>query len=549
MRILVVGGVAGGMSFAARARRLSENADIVVFERGPHVSFANCGLPYYLGGEIVERDALLLHTPQDLAASLRLDVKVNHEVLSIDRDGQTIIVRSEVGTSSEPYDVLVLSTGSAPVVPPIAGLDRPSVARRTMTLRDVPDADRIDGIVRDGARTAVILGGGFIGLEVAEALSERGLQVTVVDVADQVLTPLDAEMAQPVHRELLGAGVKVHLGAAAVAIDDHDVVLTDSTRLPADLVLLSVGVRPETDLARDAGLELGVRGALRVDTHGRTSDPNIWAVGDAVEVKNAVTDQVGLVPLAGLANRQGRAVADRLFGRTSDVPPALGTAIVRVFGLTAAMTGASEKVLVAQNRDFRKIYLHPNDHAGYFPGAESIHLKVLFSPDGQLLGAQAVGRAGVDKRIDVIATALRAGMRVTQLAELELAYSPPYGSAKDAVNMVGFMAQNLLRGDVKFWYAEDLAKLPEPAVLLDVRSRREFTSAALPSSVNIPHTELRDRMSEIPTDRPVFAYCASGFRSYLAARVLSQSGYQVSTLAGGMTTMNAWLNIADGGRE
>ncbi len=543
MRILVVGGVAGGMSFAARARRLSEEAEIVVFERGPYVSFANCGLPYYLGGDISERDALLLHTPRDLAESLNLDVRVHHEVMSIDPDSRTIVVRSQSGTRTEPYDVLVLSTGSTPVVPPIDGLERSSVARRTVTLRDVPDADRIESLIDEGARTATVLGGGFIGLEVAEALSNRGLRVSLIDLAEQVLTPLDPEMARPVEHELKRAGVATHLGRAAKAIGDHDVVLTDETRLPADLVILAAGVNPDTALARAAGLQLGLRGAVRVDTHGRTSDPHIWAVGDAVEVKNAVTDHIGLVPLAGLANRQGRAVADRLFGRAGDVPAALGTAIVRVFGLTAAMTGASEKVLVAQNRDFRKIYLHPNDHAGYFPGAEQIHLKVLFSPDGQILGAQAVGRAGVDKRIDVLATAIRAGLRVTQLAELELAYSPPYGSAKDAVNMVGFMAQNLLRGDVTFWYPEDFSDLPNDALVLDVRTPNEHEAGALAGSVLIPHTELRQRLGELPRDRAVYAYCASGFRSYLAARVLAQNGYRVFTLAGGMATMEAWLEV------
>lgn len=544
MRILVVGGVAGGMSFAARARRLDESAEIVVFERDPYVSFANCGLPYYVAREIEQRDDLLLHTPESLAASLKLDVRVGHEVRSIDPAAKTITVHTPSGADVvEAYDVLVLSTGAAPIIPPIQGLDRDSVKARTHVLRNVPDVDAITALVDGGAKTAVILGAGFIGLEMAEALVHRHLHVSLVDLADQVMAPLDPEMARTVQSELTRAGVDVHLGVSATAIDDEAVTLSDGTRLPADLIVLAIGVRPESDLAAAAGLDLGVRGAVRVDDHSLTSDPSIYAVGDSVEVTNAVTDQVGVVPLAGLANRQGRAAADHLFGRTSQRPAALGTAIVRVFNVTAATTGASEKVLAAQGIDYRKVYLHPNDHAGYYPGASSIHLKVIFSPEGTILGAQAVGRAGVDKRIDVIATAIRGGLTVDDLAELELAYAPPFGSAKDPINMAGFMAQNLLRGDVAFWYGEQLPDLPADAVLLDVRTPREVARGALPNQLNIPHTELRERIAEIPVGRPVYAYCASGFRSYLAARILTQSGYEAATLAGGMATMKAWLQI------
>lgn len=544
MRILVVGGVAGGMSFAARARRLDESAEIVVFERDPYVSFANCGLPYYVAGEIRERDDLLLHTPESLAASLALDVRIGHEVISIDRAARTITVRTPDGTEAvEPYDVLVLSTGAAPIIPPIDGLELPEVRRRTHVLRNVPDVDAITALVDQGAETAVILGAGFIGLEMTEALVNRGVSVALVDLANQVLSPLDPEMARTVQTELTRAGVDVHLGVSATAIDDTAVTLSDGTRLPADLVVMAIGVRPESDLAVAAGLEQGVRGAIRVNGHSLTSDPAIYAVGDSVEVTDAVTDQVGVVPLAGLANRQGRAAADHLFGRDDHRPPALGTAIVRVFDVTAATTGASEKVLAARDVDYRKIYLHPNDHAGYYPGASSIHLKLLFAPDGRVLGAQAVGKAGVDKRIDVIATALRAGMTIDDLAELELAYAPPFGSAKDPVNMAGFMAQNLLRGDVRFWYGEELDRLPDDAVLLDVRTPREVSRGALPGAINIPHTELRDRIGELPLGRPVYAYCASGFRSYLAARLLMQRGFDAATLAGGMATMRSWLQI------
>lgn len=543
MRILVVGGVAGGMSFAARARRLDEDAEIVVFERGPDVSFANCGLPYFVGGEITERRQLLLHSPRGLAASLNLDVRIHHEVIAIDRPRKTITVRSPDGIRVEPYDVLVLSTGAAPVVPALPGLADPEIRRRVHVLRNVPDVDAIEQVISGGATSAVILGAGFIGLEMAESLVARGLSVTLIDLADQVLTPLDPEMAQPVRAELERAGVRVLLGATVTDVTPTGVIIRPDTAIRADLVVVAIGVRPESDLARGAGLELGVRDAIRVDDHSMTSDPHIYAVGDAVEVRSAVTDQVGLVPLAGLANRQGRAAADHLFGRPAQRPPALGTAIVRVFSVTAATTGASEKVLRAHGREYRKVYLHPSDHAGYYPGATPIHLKVIFAPDGALLGAQAVGKNGVDKRIDVLATALRAGMRVTDLAELELAYAPPFGSAKDAVNMAGFMAENLLHGDVRFWYGEELGSLPPDAVLLDVRRPDEVAAGALPGAVNIPHTELRARIAEIPIGRPVFAYCATGFRSYLAVRLLSQRGIQAATLAGGMATMDEWLEL------
>lgn len=543
MRILVVGGVAGGMSFAARARRLDETAEIVVFERDPYVSFANCGLPYYVAGEIEHREELLLHTPESLRASLNLDVRVNHEVVAIDRAAKTITVRSSDGETVEPYDVLVLSTGAAPIVPPIAGLDRPQVRRRTHVLRNVPDVDAIHALVDQGAATAAILGAGFIGLEMAEALAHRGVAVTLVDLADQVLAPLDPEMARTVQSALSRAGVAVRLGVSATEITDTELVLSDAARVPADLIVVAIGVRPESELAQAAGLETGLRGAVKVNGDSLTSDPSIYAVGDSVEVTNAVTDQAGIVPLAGLANRQGRAAADHLFGREAHRPPALGTAIVRVFDVTAATTGASEKVLIAQGLDYRKVYLHPNNHAGYYPGASSIHFKLLFSPDGRILGAQAVGRKGVDKRIDVVATAIRGDLTVDDLAELELAYAPPFGSAKDPVNMAGFLAQNLLRGDVVFWYGEDLPKLPDDAVLLDTRTPREFARGALDGAINIPHTELRSRLSEIPEGRPVYAYCASGFRSYLAARILTQHGWDAATLAGGMATMKAWLQI------
>jgi NADPH-dependent 2,4-dienoyl-CoA reductase/sulfur reductase-like enzyme/rhodanese-related sulfurtransferase len=550
MKVVVVGGVAGGMSFAARARRLAEDAQIVVLERDAYVSYANCGLPYHLGGEIPDRAALLLHTPATLAASLNLDVRTGHEAIAVDIAARTVTVRERDGGREyvESYDALVLSTGATPIVPQIPGVELPQVRM----LRTVPDVDALKALVDAGARRAVVAGAGFIGLEVAEALNHRGLDVTVVDLADQVLPPLDPEMARAVELALTGAGVEVRTSTSVTAITPTDatdatadgavrVTLSDGTELPADLVLLSVGVRPESSLARAAGLELNERGAVRVDEHLLTSAPGVYAVGDAIEVVDAVTGAPAVVPLAGPANRQGRAAANHLFGRPGGRTPVLGTAIVRVFDTVAATTGRPEKALRAAGIAHHAIHLHPGHHAGYFPGARSMHLKLVFAPDGRILGAQATGSEGVDKRIDVIATAIRAGLTVADLAELELAYAPPFGSAKDPVNMAGFAASNLLAGDFTVWHGADLdddGRTADGATLLDVRSPREYASGHLPGALNIAHTELRERLAEVPAGVAVRVYCASGFRSYLALRILRQHGWDdVASLSGGLTTL------------
>ncbi|MBO0869855.1 MAG: FAD-dependent oxidoreductase [Micromonosporaceae bacterium] len=549
MRMVVVGGVAGGMSFAARARRLAEDAEIIVLERGDYVSFANCGLPYHVGGEIPDRADLLLHTPASLAASLNLDVRTGHEVTGIDRAARRVSVRQTAGGRGYEldYDALVLATGAAPARPPIPGLDLPQVR----TLRTVPDADAVNDLIEAGARRAVVLGAGFIGLEAVEALRHRGLQVDLVEREAQVLPPLDPELAGLLAGELRAHQVGVHLGVAASGVrparpgTGHavEVGLADGRVLAADVVLLSVGVRPERALARQAGLKLGTGGAVRVDATMRTSDRHIWAVGDAVEVVDAVTGAPSVVPLAGPANRQGRIAADAVLGRAVAAPPAMGTAIVRVFGLTAAVTGASGAALRRAGLPHHAVHLHPGDHAGYYPGAGQIHLKLTFAGDGRLLGGQAVGAAGVDKRIDVLATALRAGMTVDDLADLELAYAPPFGSAKDPVNMAGFLAQNVLHGDVRLWYPEELPALAEAgALLLDVRSAAEYRAGHLPGAVNVPHTQLREELDEIralAAGAPVRVYCATGFRSYLAHRVLTQAGLDSATLSGGLTTLRA----------
>ena len=553
-RVLIVGGVAGGMSAATRARRLSEEAEIVVFERGPHVSFANCGLPYYLGGEITDRDKLLVQTPDRLRAAFNIDVRVRSEVVAIDRGRKQIAVR-DLATGreyAERYDALVLSTGAAPIVPRVPGAERPG----HFVLRSLDDMDAIDAWVKArAAKTAVVVGGGFIGLEVAEQFRRRGLRVTVVERNPQVLKPFDPEMAALLHIELRKHGVALHLDNGLARFDAPTasegaaasvVVLADGTRLPADVVVLGLGVRPEAKLARDAGLALGPTGGVKVDGHLRTSDPSIYAVGDAIEVTHGVTGKPALIPLGGPANRQGRTAADNIFGVPSKYPGTLGTAIVRVFDLTAAVTGANEGQLAAAGIAFESVSLHPNAHAGYFPGAKSLALKLLFAPDGgKLLGAQAVGPDGADKRIDVLATALRAGMTVDDVADLELCYAPPFGSAKDPVNLAGMAAQNVRAGRVRTIRWDEVAALDRSQTLiLDVRDAKEREGGAvIPGSVHVPLGELRSRLHELPRDREIIAHCASGQRSYNACRVLTQHGFRCRNLTGAFKT---WKAAQDG---
>ena len=546
-RIVVVGGVAGGMSAAARARRLSEDAHIVVLERDAYVSFANCGMPYHIGGDIPDRDDLLVQTPASLAANLNLDVRVANEVVAIDTSGKIVQVRDlEAGRTYQlPYDKLVLATGAKPVQPSLPGIDSPLVH----TLRNLEDMDRIKAVVDAGSGRAVVIGGGYIGIEMVEALRHRGWQVTLLEAADQVMGPLDPEMAQQVQAELARNSVQLQLGAKAEGFTDTSVLTSDGV-LPADLVVLAIGVLPESSLARFAGLRATDRGAIVVDAHQLTSDPDVYAVGDSVQVTDTVTGEPTVVPLAGPANRQGRIAADHMFGRDARYTTTQGTAIVKVFDLTAGGTGANEKVLRRNGIDYRKVYVHPNGHASYYPGTAAMHLKLLFAADdGRVLGGQVVGYDGVDKRIDVLAVAVRAGLTVWDLAELELAYAPPYGSAKDPINMAGFQGSNLLDGTIELWYPQDWGNLPHDAVILDVRTERENTECALPMSVNIPVQELRERHTEIDRHRPVYIYCRSRFRSYLAYRILKGLGFQqVATLSGGTLTMEhsvPWLRPLD----
>jgi len=541
MKLLIVGGVAGGASAAARARRLSEEAEIVVFERGPDVSFANCGLPYYVGGEIAERGKLLITTPERLRARFNLDVRTRSSVEAVDRVGKKIRVRDLTSGQvyDESYDKLILAPGAAPLLPPFPGVDLPGI----FTLRNLQDVDRIKQKTDDGVKHAVVVGAGFIGIELVENLIRRGVATTLVELQDQILPTFDKEMTTPMREALVARGVTLLLGQSVEAFESNKdgltVCLNSGTRLSAQLVVIGVGVRPENKLAVDAGLDVGPRGGIRVNEYLQTSDSDIYAVGDAIEARDAVTSDATQIPLAGPANRQGRLAADNIFGRPSKYRGTQGTAILGFFDRTAAMTGQSEKSLRRANRPFRKIYIHPANHAGYYPGAEPMVLKVLFHPDtGKLLGAQAVGGAGVDKRIDVLAVALQAGMSVFDLEEMELAYAPQFGSAKDPVNMAGFVAGGLIRGDHPQLDVEAVLALTEAErpLLLDVRTPQEFSAGNIPGSINIPVDDLRSRLEEVPRDREIAVYCQVGQRGYLATRILRQSGFHASNIGGGYKT-------------
>jgi NADPH-dependent 2,4-dienoyl-CoA reductase/sulfur reductase-like enzyme/rhodanese-related sulfurtransferase len=538
VKVVIVGGVAGGMSAATRLRRLREDAEIVVLERGPDVSYANCGLPYHVGGVIPERDDLLLQTPASLRARFALDVRVRHEVVGVDTAARTVRVRDLAADRvyDLSYDDLVLSPGATPVVPPVPG------AERGLTLRDVGDTDRVVEAAGAGARSAVVVGAGFIGVELAENLVRVGLDVTLVELADQVLPPLDPEMAFPLADELRRGGVRLRLATRVVKVLPDSVELDDGSVVPAGLVVFAAGVRPDTALARAAGLEIGPRGGIAVDDRQRTSDPHVYAVGDAAEKRDRLTGDSTLVPLANLANRHGRLVADVIAGRPVRSRSAVGTSIVKVLGLTAAATGWSEKRLRDAKRPHSVIHIHPASHAGYYPGGRPMALKLLLDPaDQRILGAQAVGVDGVDKRIDVLATALAAGLTAPELADLELAYAPPYGSAKDPVNMLGYVADNratATTGTLQ-WHETGQA-VCDGAVLLDVRTPAEHAAGALPGSLNIPVDELRARLAEVPADRPVVVYCQVGLRGHTAARILAQHGRDdVRNLDGGWLTWRA----------
>jgi NADPH-dependent 2,4-dienoyl-CoA reductase/sulfur reductase-like enzyme/rhodanese-related sulfurtransferase len=543
-RLLIVGGVAGGASTAARARRLCERCEIVVFDQGPFVSFANCGLPYHVGSVIPEEQDLIVASPDRFRQYFNIDVRVRNEVLAVDRQHNEIEVRDlQSGrTYRERYTKLVLSPGAEAVRPPLPGIELPGI----FVVRTIPDSRRIRAwIDQRRARTAVVIGAGFIGLEMAENLARRDLQVTVLEVAPQVMPPLDPEMAVYVAEHLATQGVALRLGDGVAGFEEGPgdgltVRAESGERVAADLVILAIGVRPRVALAEGCGLELGERGGIKVDASMRTSDAKIYAVGDAVEVTDVVTGGSVLAALAGPANRQGRIAADAMFGRPSAFRGVQSTAVCGVFGLTVAQTGASEKALRRAGRDdFESVYLHPGNHVGYYPGAQPIHLKLVFAlGDGRILGAQAVGAAGVARRIDVIAMALQKGGTVFDLEEAELCYAPQYGAAKDPVNLAGMVAANVLRGDHPLAHWSELDA--DEVYLVDVRTPDEFSEGHAPGAVNIPLETMRGRLADIPEDRETWVYCGVGQRAYYATRALVQSGHRVRNLSGGIQTYQAF---------
>ncbi len=536
-KLVIIGGVAGGATAAARARRLDEHAEIVVFERGAHVSFANCGLAYHIGGEIAARQKLLVQTNEGLARRFALDIRTQSEVAAIDREAKTIRVRDRASGREydESYDFLLLAPGAEPVRPPLPGVDH----ARIFTLRSLADMDRIKQVVDGGAKDALVVGGGFIGLEMAESFRRRGLSVVLVELLSQVMPPLDPEMAVPIHEELATSGVQLHLGDRVTGFAESagrvHASLKSGATVDVDLVMLAVGVRPDSKLAGEAGLTLNERGAIVVDEHMCTSDPSIYAVGDAVQVRDAVLGSPTLIPLAGPANRQARIAADNICGRPSRYRGSQGTSVVRVFRLTVASTGASEKVLRERGAAFKKVYVTAPHHVGYFPGAEPMLIKLLFAPDdGRILGAQIVGGAGVDKRIDVLALAIQARLTVADLEQAELAYAPQFGAAKDPINMVGFVAGNLLRGDDEYVYPEDLDHGARAGwTIVDVREEPEFEAGHVPGALLVPLSQLRQRWQEIPRDKPIAVHCAGGQRSYYACRILRQKDVPCMNVPGG----------------
>jgi NADPH-dependent 2,4-dienoyl-CoA reductase/sulfur reductase-like enzyme/rhodanese-related sulfurtransferase len=545
MKTVIVGGVAAGASTGARLRRLDESAEIVVLERDHYVSFANCGLPYHIGGTIPDRDSLLLQTPESLGKSLALDVRTGQEVLRIDRNAKEVEVRdlAQGRTYRESYDKLVLCLGAVPIRPPIPGADDPGVD----VLRNIPDMDRIIARLDEGASSAVVVGGSYIGLELTEALRSRGLQTTVVERTERLMPWLDPEMTRILDYHVCTHDVDLRLGTSATKVrrgeDDRLVLdLSDGTSVGADVVVMAAGARPNVELARDAGLEIGPRGGIVVDAQMRTSAPDILAAGDAVETRNFLTGEPTLSMLAGPANREGRIAADTIAGRDSQYRGTQGTAVVKVFDMTAGGSGLTETELRDAGIDYRKVYTHQNGHAAYYPGTAPLFLKVLFDPtEGKLLGAQVLGWDGVDKRIDVLAVALRAGMTVYDLQHLELAYAPPYGAAKDPVNMAGFLGSNLLDGDIDLWYPEDYPGCAGDVTILDVRTQAEYDAFHIPEALLLPYTELRQRLDGVPRDKPVYTYCRSGFRSYIAYCVLKQNGWEdVAFLSGGMMTYHGY---------
>ena len=543
MKTVIIGGVAGGASAAARLRRLDESAEIIILERGEYVSFANCGLPYYIGGVITNKNNLTLQTPESFRARFQIDVRVNSEAVKIDPEAKTVSVKNlKTGeTYQESYDTLILSPGAEPIKPNIDGIDSDFV----FTLRNIPDTLKIKAYIEQTSpKSAVVIGGGYIGVEMAENLKEAGLHVSIVELADHLIAPLDFDMAADVHRYIQSKGMELYLNNGVKAIDGHTVVLQNG-ELQADMMILSVGVRPETAIAKACGIQTNSRGSILVDRNMKTNIPAIYAVGDAVEVRDFVSGKPAFIPLAGPANKQGRIAADNIVGIPSEYTGTQGSAVLKLFDMTVATTGLNEKSAKAAGIEYDKTYIYSGSHASYYPDANNMSIKALWDKKTQkLLGAQIVGFDGVDKRMDVLATAIRFGAKITDLTALELCYAPPFGSAKDPVNMLGFVGENIVTGKIKQFFWHDVETLPRDGsvTLLDVRTATEVSFGKIDGFSNIPLDSLRERIGEIPKNKPVYVHCHSGLRSYIACRILAGYGYDCYNLAGGWRLYESVIN-------
>lgn len=543
MKTIIIGGVAGGASAAARLRRLDEKAEIIILEKGEFVSFANCGLPYYIGGEITDREELTLQTPESFKARFNIDVRIFNEAVKINPEENTITIKNlQNGESyTEKYDNLILSPGAEPIIPNIKGIESANV----FTLRNIPDTLKIKHYIdTEKPESAVVIGGGYIGVEMAENLAKAGLDVSIVELADHLIAPLDFDMAADVHRYIKEKGIKLFLNNGVTAIE-HNRILLQKGEINADMVIMSVGVRPETAIAKACGIETNSRGSIIVDSKMHTNIPNIYAVGDAVEVKNFITNAPSFIPLAGPANKQGRIAADNIAGYESEYTGTQGSAVLKLFDMTVATTGLNEKSAQLSKIDYDKVYIYSSSHASYYPNGNMMSIKALWDKKSlKIIGAQITGFDGVDKRMDVIASAIRFGGKITDLTQLELCYAPPFSSAKDPVNMLGFTAENIISGKIKQFFWNEVETLPRDnsVTLLDVRTVTEFKRGKIDGFINIPLDSLRARIDEIPKDKPVYVHCHSGLRSYIACRILQGNGYDCYNLAGGWRLYESVIN-------
>ena len=543
MKVIIVGGVAGGASAAARLRRLDEKAEIIILERGDYISFANCGLPYFIGGEITDKRLLTLQTPESFKARFNVDVRVNNEAIKIDKDRKVVVVKDRIKDEvyEESYDKLILSPGAEPIRPSINGINSDTV----FTLRNIPDTYKIkDYVDNNKPSSAVVVGGGYIGVEMAENLKKAGLEVSIVELAEHLIAPLDIDMAADVHRYIKSKGIKIYLNNGVKEINGHKIILQKG-EIETDMIIMSVGVRPETEFIKDSGITLNDRESIVVDSHMQTNVEDIYAVGDAIEVKDFVSGKPAFIPLAGPANKQGRIAADNVCGLDSCYTGTQGSAVLKLFDMTVATTGLNEKTAKATGIDYDKTYTYSASHASYYPGAKNMSIKAIWDKESlKILGAQIIGYDGVDKRMDVLATAIRFGAKITDLTNLELCYAPPYGSAKDPVNMLGYVAENIVTGKTKQFFWDEVDKLPRDGsvTLLDVRTKTEVSRGKIDGFIHIPLDSLREHLGEIPKDKPVYVHCHSGLRSYIACRILYGNRYECYNLAGGYRLYESVIN-------